>query len=289
MTIISHKHKFIFVRPRKTAGSSVLAALAPLCGEDDVIAHGDSGFDANVDQDEYQLRPPQHADWRGRYGYVSPHALPEVIRAKIGTAVWNEYFKFTIARNPWDLFISYFHYHLLIAMPRRDPEWNAYLRENLRRPAPAQMARLWRGAWRLATGRALLPEKMCNYLRLAPQRFWRPWLVRLHQAGHRQAAVSLALRTRAFTRDVREIPAFYFCGGRCYADHVIRFENLQSDFGECCERLRLSAGPLLRIKSQVRSDESDYRGDYTAYARQRIAAECLPMIDLFGYRFDEPA
>lgn len=288
MTIISHKHRFIFVRPRKTAGTSVLAALAPFCGDDDVIAHNDSGFDAKVDTDAYRLRPAQHAHWRGPYGYVSPHALPDAIRAKIGAAAWNEYFKFTITRNPWDLFVSYFHYHLLIAMPRRNPEWRAYLRGNLARPPAAQVARLWRLGKRLAIGKDMLPERMRNYLRLAPQRFWRPWLVRLHQAGHRKAAVSLALRTGAFAKDIREIPAFYFCDGRSYADHVIRFENLQTGFGELCERLGLSGGRLRRIKSEVRG-HGDYRDHYTGRSRQRIAAACRPMIDLFGYRFEAPA
>ena len=35
--IISHRHRFIFVRTEKTAGSSVEQALAELCGPEDVI------------------------------------------------------------------------------------------------------------------------------------------------------------------------------------------------------------------------------------------------------------
>ena len=35
--IVSHKHKFIFLKTRKTAGSSIQVTLAEHCGEDDII------------------------------------------------------------------------------------------------------------------------------------------------------------------------------------------------------------------------------------------------------------
>lgn len=35
--IISHKHKFIFVKTKKTAGTSIETLLASICGEEDII------------------------------------------------------------------------------------------------------------------------------------------------------------------------------------------------------------------------------------------------------------
>jgi len=35
--IISHKHKFIFMKTRKTAGTSIQVALSKICGPDDII------------------------------------------------------------------------------------------------------------------------------------------------------------------------------------------------------------------------------------------------------------
>ena len=35
--LVSHKHRFIFVKTRKTGGTSVELALAPHCGPDDII------------------------------------------------------------------------------------------------------------------------------------------------------------------------------------------------------------------------------------------------------------
>jgi hypothetical protein len=36
--IISHDHKFIFIKSKKTAGTSIELALRPLCGREDIIA-----------------------------------------------------------------------------------------------------------------------------------------------------------------------------------------------------------------------------------------------------------
>jgi hypothetical protein len=35
--IVSHEHKFIFLKTKKTAGTSIELALSALCGPDDVI------------------------------------------------------------------------------------------------------------------------------------------------------------------------------------------------------------------------------------------------------------
>ncbi len=35
--IVSHKHKFIFLKTNKTAGTSIEIALSKFCGEDDII------------------------------------------------------------------------------------------------------------------------------------------------------------------------------------------------------------------------------------------------------------
>lgn len=36
--IVSHRHKFIFLRTKKAAGSSIAATLGPLLGDDDIVS-----------------------------------------------------------------------------------------------------------------------------------------------------------------------------------------------------------------------------------------------------------
>jgi hypothetical protein len=91
--IISHKYKFIFIKTRKTAGTSIEVALEKFCDQYDIVS---------------ELRPsikghtPRNYD--GFYGHIS--ALE--IKSKISNEIWNSYFKFTFERNPWDKKVSLF-------------------------------------------------------------------------------------------------------------------------------------------------------------------------------------
>lgn len=74
--IVSHKHKFIFFKPWKVGGNSVEHNLITHCGDNDIIDN--------------------------------THRNPKDTLDIVGEKIFNEYFKFTIARNPWDRMVSYF-------------------------------------------------------------------------------------------------------------------------------------------------------------------------------------
>lgn len=85
--IVSHRHKFIFMHLGRTGGRSLTMALAKHCGPDDVI----STVSGRCGQNEDGIRR---------------HAPASEIRRQVGEDVWNEYFTFTIERNPWDKILS---------------------------------------------------------------------------------------------------------------------------------------------------------------------------------------
>lgn len=111
--IVSHEHRFIFVKTRKTAGTSVEIALSRHCGPDDIIA----AISPEDEELRRQLggRGPQHHVVDGRE--IHSHARAERIRALVGRDVWRRYFRFSIERNPWDAVVSSYHYHY-----REDPD-----------------------------------------------------------------------------------------------------------------------------------------------------------------------
>jgi len=84
--IVSHKHKFIFIHLGRTAGRSLTVALARSCGAEDVVTNA-KGLQRN-------------------YAGFRRHFRATEIRKKVGREIFDEYFKFTIERNPWDKFIS---------------------------------------------------------------------------------------------------------------------------------------------------------------------------------------
>ena len=114
--ILSHKHRFIFLKTKKTASSSVELTLSSLCGPDDVIT-------PLLDREE-KLRPGRGAQnylrgdaerertsnglsipVRGQdfYGHMK---ASEVVA--IAPAEWASYFKAAFVRNPWDAHLSAF-------------------------------------------------------------------------------------------------------------------------------------------------------------------------------------
>lgn len=94
MMLISHKYKFIFIKTRKTGGSSVEKFLLNYLEGTDYIFGSmlPEGMPPhNVDIDV------EHEGWQ----WISKNYPNE----------WNTYFKFAVDRNPWDRFVSAYHWY----------------------------------------------------------------------------------------------------------------------------------------------------------------------------------
>jgi hypothetical protein len=116
--IISHLHRFIFVKSKKTAGTSVESALAEHCGPRDVLTSlSIDGTDGRVPgsgrakNDDVPLRgyTPRMifgAVKRGRRLRFYNHYRAADIARAVGPKIWHEYLTFTIERNPYDRSIS---------------------------------------------------------------------------------------------------------------------------------------------------------------------------------------
>jgi sulfotransferase famil protein len=119
--IISHKYKFIFLKTRKTAGTSIEIALSRFCGERDVITpispademlrqelsdRGPQNFQVRLTTpDDYSRLSTRKRIRQKQIGYYN-HMSAEEIRDTVGTTTWDGYFKFCFERNPWDKAIS---------------------------------------------------------------------------------------------------------------------------------------------------------------------------------------
>lgn len=96
--IVSHKHRFIFIKSAKTAGSSVELMLAKVCGPNDVITPL-TAYNKRFDTDYYEHKPQNYSGFTNHMSAVE-------IRKKVGEEVWRNYLKITIVRNPWDMVVS---------------------------------------------------------------------------------------------------------------------------------------------------------------------------------------
>ena len=99
--IISHSHRYIFIKSEKTAGTSVEAALSKHCTDKDMVTPlGDYWFNRG-ERGEW-IHSSMNAE-----GFFQHDPAAEVKR-KVPPAIWNDYFKISITRNPWDRVVSNF-------------------------------------------------------------------------------------------------------------------------------------------------------------------------------------
>lgn len=121
--IISHARRFIFLKTRKTAGTSIEITLSALCGPDDVITTISPKDEATRAGLGYPTARNYHVpfgrytvrDWgrlvlKGTRQRFYNHNPASHVVGYIDAEIWREYFKFCFERNPWDKVVSSYYW-----------------------------------------------------------------------------------------------------------------------------------------------------------------------------------
>lgn len=242
--IISHSHQFIFSKPRKVAGTSVEVALSKYCGPEDIITPNVSS--SEIDADSYT---DYARNWEGYFNHIRPSR----IQAKIGKEVWENYFTFSIVRNPWDMLVSRYFWNKKNATPRSTP--GQVIKELAKSPFNVDLY----GKLAMSTKRALLKTE------LQPDDTFEDFMKKLpHNYSNTK---------------------YYFdAAGKPYNDFVIRYEHLDEDYKTVCEKIGVPYEPLPSLKTKTRKDR-DYREFYTPELRKWVEQEFALEIEHFGYAF----
>ena len=126
--IISHKHKFIFLKPYKVAGSSFEHALSSVLGSSDVVTYLGKeeekqrwrSFSIKEQNNKMKLidflKNPQKENinqiQKLRWPKIfRPHAKAEEVKEFLTDPVWREYQKISLVRNPWHYLLSFYHWN----------------------------------------------------------------------------------------------------------------------------------------------------------------------------------
>lgn len=122
--IISHKYKFIFIKTKKTAGTSLEVFLSQYCAANDVLTpiYPAEKFHEARNYLSYWNPLPEIIANRGsrlknifsevynKQRYFN-HITAELAMQRTSKQIWDSYYKFCVDRNPWDKTLS--HYHMV--------------------------------------------------------------------------------------------------------------------------------------------------------------------------------
>jgi hypothetical protein len=208
-SLVSHKHRFIFVHIPKSGGTSIAKALGPY--EDH--ARLKWFWRRAVPR---LLTPRQRTRFRVRFHLT--HRRASEMASHI--ADYDRLFSFGIVRNPWDRHVSLY-----------------------------------------------------EYLRQTPSR-------RLHKQVE---SLSFEEYLSAQREDRSGRQASWLCdeSGNLIVDFVGRFERLEDDFAQVCEKVGVKG----RLPHLNRSRRDTYRSYYTAATRDLVGRIDRRDIELFDYSF----
>ena len=241
--IISHKYKFIYIRPTKVAGTSIQVNLAKQCADDDIVTSV-SGYNKKSDKDTFVIIPRNN---EGYYGHMPPYQIKE----HIGKSVWDEYFKFTIVRNPYDLAVSRYF-------------WN------------------WSRPKKKIT-KEITKNKIKIHM-VQPSSY-----IRLIKKCFSNKNKTFADTIKYFDKQWKNTKYYFYDNGNPICDFYIRYENLDEDYKKVCEKLGIPYEKLPRIKVKQRTEKKHYSTYYTDKAKKRVSKIFRKEIIYFNYKFEDKA
>jgi len=251
MAIISHKHKFIFLKTRKTASGSMEVALGKVCGPEDWLCPTGDGKDmglgeqnnkkkitqlngrdlgnfcASIFKNIKKGKPEFNQSWQKMFRIIkSSHYNAENLRIVCGSEIWNSYYKFCFERNPFDRLVSFYH-------------WRTKKFEN-------------------------------------PPSF-KEFALSIVQGSRKEQA-----RLKASNFSNRP---FYEINGEIVVDRVCRFENLQDEIADFFSMKGIKwDGNLLHTKGGFRP-KRNYREYYDAELKKKCEKAFKFEMERFGYEF----
>jgi hypothetical protein len=298
--IISHANKFIFFKPMKVAGSSIEVGLINSCGKNDLVTGGSHVEELNSSLHDYRPRnnqrkvrltgedaknyltslkelgllnsPPMTEKEINRIKEIecdttifTAHATPKQFLERIENKEYldcREYHKITVVRNPWDQMVSFF--------------WWSFGQPESALPAFRKIMAHAESLPEWARNIKPLPSDSVDEIKIKFETF-------LSRRGDNLGPFGIV-------EDVQTAKWFGETNSEYYdhpIDTVMRFENLNKDYTKLCDKLNIENIPLPSLKGTVKKKKLHFSKYYTPDSVKLVSQSFAPVIEKFGYNFEE--
>ena len=107
MVLVSHKYKFIYIKNKKVAGSSVESFFGKYCIDPKKVYNYNDAISEHID--EFGIIGSRTAGCKKSDKWIHHKDAPS-IRNDLGKEKFDEYLKFCVIRNPYDKMVSYYYW-----------------------------------------------------------------------------------------------------------------------------------------------------------------------------------
>ena len=108
MVLVSHKYKFIYIKNKKVAGSSVESFFGKYC----IDPKKDYNYNDDISEhiDEFGIIGSRGSGCNTSDKWKN-HKKASSIKRDLGKKIFDEYLKFCVIRNPYDKMVSRYYYN----------------------------------------------------------------------------------------------------------------------------------------------------------------------------------
>ena len=256
--MIDDRYKLIFTHIPKTAGSSVTNIIKRAPGKN-------SNKPENSSNNNYRRR----------------HDLTiEDYKNLTDTEIFDEYFKFSIVRNPWDRFASVYNFFMIIL--GKDQHFRNFGWERIKNPIPEHtFTRLRRGHLPPIERRRLLDKS--NYKLLSFEEFVYKFKDTFIDKNQEYKANFKEDSPNIVPIWAKTQIEYLSIDGKIIMDDFCKFENLQEDIERICKKINL---PYPSTFPHIRKNEHLHYTELYDEKTKKIVGDIYgEEIELFKYTF----